>query len=121
MNTLSPVIETRDLEELIRSRADIRLIDVRTPGEFESVHIRGAYNVPLDALPEHAPEIATEADRPRPAHAMELARGGKHGFQIGVAAPRPFGRTSRRLAVVEPVQIHAALERPAEPAIDPGA
>lgn len=24
-----------------------RILDVRTPAEFESVHIRGSYNVPL--------------------------------------------------------------------------
>lgn len=34
-----------------------RILDVRTPGEFESVHMSGAYNVPLDRLGEHAREI----------------------------------------------------------------
>lgn len=59
--TLAPVLQPRDLEELLASRTDIRLLDVRTPGEFESAHIAGAYNVPLDALPEHAAEIAADA------------------------------------------------------------
>lgn len=36
-----------------------RLIDVRTTGEFESGHISGAYNVPLDTLSEHGREIAS--------------------------------------------------------------
>lgn len=40
------------------SRDDVRVLDVRTPGEFESVHIEGAYNVPLDTLGEHGREIA---------------------------------------------------------------
>ncbi|GAC1395039.1 MAG: rhodanese-like domain-containing protein [Thermoanaerobaculia bacterium] len=57
---IAPVIQPRDLEELMAAQADIRLIDVRTPGEFEGAHIPGAYNVPLDALPEHAAEIATD-------------------------------------------------------------
>lgn len=30
---------------------------MRTPGEFENRHISGAYNVPLDQLAEHAPEL----------------------------------------------------------------
>ncbi|MCX2935006.1 rhodanese-like domain-containing protein [Mycobacterium sp. CVI_P3] len=34
-----------------------RMLDVRTPGEFETVHIPGAYNVPLDLLREHRDEI----------------------------------------------------------------
>lgn len=34
-----------------------RVLDVRTPGEFETVHIPGAYNVPLDLLREHRDEI----------------------------------------------------------------
>ena len=56
---IAPLIQPRELEELIASRADIRLIDVRTPGEFEGAHIAGAYNVPLEALGEHASEIAS--------------------------------------------------------------
>lgn len=58
--TLAPVLQPRDLEELIATRADVRLLDVRTSGEFENAHIAGAYNVPLDALSEHAAEIAAD-------------------------------------------------------------
>ena len=36
-----------------------RILDVRSPGEFESAHIGGSYNVPLDTLGEHAREIGT--------------------------------------------------------------
>lgn len=35
----------------------VRLLDVRTPGEFESVHIPGSYNVPVDLLAEHAGQM----------------------------------------------------------------
>ena len=35
-----------------------RLIDVRTPAEFETVHIPGSYNVPLHLLQEHRTELA---------------------------------------------------------------
>lgn len=57
---IAPVVRPDDLETLLAKRIDVRLIDVRTPGEFESAHIRGAYNVPLDVLPEHAREIAAD-------------------------------------------------------------
>jgi rhodanese-related sulfurtransferase len=33
------------------------LLDVRSPAEFEAVHIPGAYNVPLDTLREHRDEL----------------------------------------------------------------
>lgn len=35
----------------------VRLLDVRTPGEYQASHIAGAYNVPIDMLAEHAAEI----------------------------------------------------------------
>jgi rhodanese-related sulfurtransferase len=58
------VLEARQLEELLRQRPDVRLLDVRTPGEYESVHIRGAYNVPLDRLGEHADQIRSSVSEP---------------------------------------------------------
>ena len=56
---LTSIITPGVLLELIQEHPDVRLLDVRTPGEFESAHIRGAYNVPLDTLPEHTREIRT--------------------------------------------------------------
>jgi rhodanese-related sulfurtransferase len=35
----------------------VRVLDVRTPAEFEHGHLAGAYNVPLDQLHEHAREL----------------------------------------------------------------
>src|SRR5690625_7160198 len=58
------VIEARDLAELLEERPGIRLLDVRTPGEYESVRIRGAYNVPLDRLNEHGPELRAQVRDP---------------------------------------------------------
>ena len=49
---------------LLRDEPALRILDVRTPGEFESTHIRGAYNVPLDTLPEHAREIGAMTGAP---------------------------------------------------------
>ena len=54
---LSPVLTPTELARLLRDRPETRLLDVRTPGEYEAEHIAGAYNVPLDTLGEHGPEI----------------------------------------------------------------
>lgn len=61
---IPPVIEPRELEVLMRHRPGVRLLDVRTPGEYESVHIRGAYNVPLDRLGEHGAELRSQVSEP---------------------------------------------------------
>ncbi len=60
--TLSSMIGPDDLALLISDEPNVRLLDVRTPGEFESAHIPGAYNVPLDLLGEHTSEIRNLAD-----------------------------------------------------------
>src|SRR5262245_24809724 len=52
---ISPV----DLARLLAvNPASVRLLDVRTPGEFSTAHIAGADNVPMDVLAEHAAEIS---------------------------------------------------------------
>jgi rhodanese-related sulfurtransferase len=63
-HTIPRVLRANELEELLAARDDVRLLDVRTPGEYESVHIPGAYNVPLDTLGEHAAEIRATVDEP---------------------------------------------------------
>jgi rhodanese-related sulfurtransferase len=52
------------LQEWMRADADFRIIDVRTPAEFESTHIPGAYNIPLDLLGEHREELRRHVDEP---------------------------------------------------------
>ena len=56
------VLNAADLCGLLESPTPPRVIDVRTPGEFETVHIAGAYNVPLDLLREHREEIRAHLD-----------------------------------------------------------
>lgn len=58
----SSIIDAAELNELTQTGNGPRLIDVRTPGEFETAHIPGAYNVPLDLLQEHRDEIAQHLD-----------------------------------------------------------
>lgn len=45
------------LSTLLGGDSSARILDVRTPAEFENAHISGAYNVPLDQLNEHAQEV----------------------------------------------------------------
>jgi rhodanese-related sulfurtransferase len=40
------------------------VIDVRSPAEFETAHVAGSYNVPLDLLGELAAELTPRLDRP---------------------------------------------------------
>lgn len=51
-------ITSAELRKQLESSAAPRIVDVRTPAEFETSHISGSYNVPLDVLDEHAREIA---------------------------------------------------------------
>jgi len=55
-------VQAADLHHLIATGDAPRLIDVRTPGEFETAHIPGSYNVPLDLLREHRDELRTHLD-----------------------------------------------------------
>jgi rhodanese-related sulfurtransferase len=57
--TSPSAIDSQDLRERLGSTAPPRVLDVRTPGEFETAHIAGAYNVPLDLLREHRDEIVS--------------------------------------------------------------
>ena len=54
-------INTSQLRQLRHEDPDIRILDVRTGGEFETVHIPGSYNVPLDTLGEHVRDLAEVA------------------------------------------------------------
>jgi rhodanese-related sulfurtransferase len=58
------VLSGEQLAGLMAQRRDLRILDVRTPGEYESLHIRGAYNVPLSTLGEHADEIRATVNEP---------------------------------------------------------
>ncbi|HUE96424.1 MAG TPA: rhodanese-like domain-containing protein [Longimicrobiaceae bacterium] len=64
MEGFNAVLSAEELRAVIAHNPRTRLLDVRTPGEYETVHIAGTYNVPLDSLPEHADEIRAEVEDP---------------------------------------------------------
>lgn len=63
MTVTSTRIDAPSLQQSIASGDSVRILDVRSPAEFEAVHIPGAYNVPLDTLGEHAQDIQANVDR----------------------------------------------------------
>lgn len=63
MTTTTTVTTLRpaDLDRLRSEHPDLRIVDVRTPGEFAGRHIPGSYNVPLPQLAEHRQELTTSS------------------------------------------------------------
>lgn len=51
-------ITSEQLRELLGEESFLRVLDVRTGAEFETAHIPGSYNVPLDTLGEHVRDLA---------------------------------------------------------------
>jgi rhodanese-related sulfurtransferase len=122
--TASPVLAHDDLLRLRAKRPEVRLLDVRTPGEFEAEHIAGAYNVPLDTLDEHGAEIrARVADpvvlvcrsgqRARKAEEALRAAGMTNlylldgGMAAWIAAGLPVRRGAPRMSLERQVRIAA--------------
>jgi rhodanese-related sulfurtransferase len=120
----SQVLSSGELKEMLAAEPRTRLLDVRTPGEYESVHIRGSYNVPLDQLAEHSAEIrsnvvdpvvlicqsgararkADEALRQCSMSNLHILEGGVNGW---VAAGEPVVRGPERLSLERQVRIAA--------------
>lgn len=64
MAATATAIETNTLQAWLADGTPVRMLDVRSPAEFETVHIPGAYNVPLDTLGEHATDIQHHVEDP---------------------------------------------------------
>lgn len=123
-SSMSPVIAPAELGALLLSHPEIRLLDVRTAGEYETAHIRGAYNVPLDRLGEHGDEIRATVEEPvvlvcqsgqraRKAEAalqsagmpnLHVLEGGVNGW---LAAGLPVVRGATRISLERQVRIGA--------------
>jgi rhodanese-related sulfurtransferase len=60
---VTAAITSTELRDRIASDAQLWILDVRTPAEFETAHIDGSYNVPLDVLKDHGSEVAERLDQ----------------------------------------------------------
>jgi rhodanese-related sulfurtransferase len=60
---MTAAITSTELRDRIASETPLWILDVRTPAEFETAHIDGSYNVPLDVLNDHGSEVAEQLDQ----------------------------------------------------------
>ncbi|HUF66064.1 MAG TPA: rhodanese-like domain-containing protein [Gemmatimonadaceae bacterium] len=120
----APVVRPAELAALLEEDAAVRLLDVRTPAEYETAHIHGAYNVPLDTLGEHGAELRVTVTEPvvlvcqsgqrarRAEEALKSAGmpnlhvldGGMNGW---IAAGKPVIRGSGQISLERQVRILA--------------
>ncbi len=64
MATAAPVeVEPATVIEWMRDPDGVTVLDVRSPAEFESRHIAGSHNLPLDLVGEHATQLAARLER----------------------------------------------------------
>jgi rhodanese-related sulfurtransferase len=62
---LGPVrIDAGDLKGLLGRRHDVKILDVRSSGEFAAVHVPGSVNVPLEVLHQHHREVSDAVQQP---------------------------------------------------------
>ena len=54
-------VDSSELHRQLGERS-VRVVDVRTPAEFEASHIAGSYNVPLSLLRKHRAELVRHLD-----------------------------------------------------------
>jgi rhodanese-related sulfurtransferase len=86
-------IDARRLRELMHEDPALRILDVRTGGEFDTVHIPGSYNVPLDTLGEHVHDLADVE------HPVVLIC--KSGARAGQAHSKLSGAGKQHLHILE--------------------
>jgi len=87
-------ISSIELHRLLESSPAPRLVDVRAPGEFETAHITGSYNVPLDVLDKHGPEIVQRIEQER--DVVLVCRSGQRSA-LAAKLLREAGLTSGRV------------------------
>lgn len=54
---MQTIIDPNQLEILRKEVPDLKLLDVRSPGEFESSHIEGAFNIAVEEMPKFVDEL----------------------------------------------------------------
>lgn len=59
--TWATALDAAAVRNLIETNPDVLLVDVRTPGEYETAHIAGSVNLPLDQVDAHLRRIVSDA------------------------------------------------------------
>ena len=80
-------VSPSQVRELLAEDPLMRVLDVRTAGEFETAHIPGSYNVPLGTLAEHVAELAA-LDHPVVLVCKSGARAGQARGKLAAAGKR---------------------------------
>lgn len=75
------ILAPADLRELLDEPDAPLVLDVRTPSEYQSVHVPGSWNVPLDLLREHARSLAAHVADQRDRRAVLVCRSGARAAQ----------------------------------------
>lgn len=90
-----PAIDIAELQTRLEGPDAPRVLDVRTPAEFETLHIPGSYNVPLDLLREHRTDLAPRLGR----ETVLVCRSGARATQAeqALAAAGPTARPGPRV------------------------
>lgn len=60
-HTVNSAIDIASVRALLATKPDSLIVDVRTPAEFETAHIEGAVNLPLDQVDAHLSRIVADA------------------------------------------------------------
>jgi len=58
-----PQVEVKDLADVIKSKKDIIILDVRTPQEFAREKISGSINLPMDQVARKVENIIPNKDK----------------------------------------------------------
>ncbi|GAA1408859.1 rhodanese-like domain-containing protein [Catellatospora coxensis] len=61
MSHTASAIDVISARALLGSSPDVLLLDVRTPGEYETAHIEGSVNLPLDQFDAQLPHVTVAA------------------------------------------------------------
>ncbi|WP_160133156.1 rhodanese-like domain-containing protein [Halococcus salsus] len=62
MNADDDEITPTELDDLLETGDEVRVVDIRSPSAFDRGHIPGSENVPFDQIPRRAEEFA-DAER----------------------------------------------------------
>jgi hydroxyacylglutathione hydrolase len=82
-----PQISVSELKELIASRSDLQVVDVRRPGEYESGHAPRAGTAPLSNLKETLPSLKLD---PTKLTAVICAGGYRSSAAASIMQPQGF-------------------------------